>query len=198
MQPNTLLDAILDEAGISHAGLAAHVNQAGKARGLSLRYEHTAVARWLKGQRPRGQVPDLICEVLAGRLRRTVTLDDIGLGVPGVPAARQGSMASTLSGFVERATALWRSDEQQRPHLLGAPAVTGTPAVMPVWEWENPPEDVDVSRGGRHPVSMGDIEMMRAARAHYDHLYRNKGGNATRTRNLGFLNAEAAPLRMGS
>ncbi|WP_431991748.1 NUDIX hydrolase [Streptomyces albogriseolus] len=53
MQPNTLLDAILDEAGISHAGLAAHVNQAGRARGLTLRYEHTAVARWLKGQRPR-------------------------------------------------------------------------------------------------------------------------------------------------
>lgn len=142
MQPNTLLDAILDEAGISHAGLAAHVNQAGRARGLALRYEHTAVARWLKGQRPRGQVPDLICEVLAGRLHRPVTLDDIGLGLPGEPSAPH---ATSLSGFVERATALWRSDEQQRPHILGAPAVTGTPAVMPVWEWENPPEDVDVS-----------------------------------------------------
>lgn len=88
MQPNTLLDAILDEAGISHAGLAAHVNQAGRARGLQLRYEHTAVARWLKGQRPRGQVPDLICEVLAARLHRPVTLDDIGLGVPGSRPAR--------------------------------------------------------------------------------------------------------------
>lgn len=198
MQPNTLLDAILDEAGISHAGLAAHVNQAGKARGLSLRYEHTAVARWLKGQRPRGQVPDLICEVLAGRLQRTVALDDIGLGVPGIPAPRQGSMASTLSGFVERATALWRSDEQQRPHLLGAPAVTGTPAVMPVWEWENPPEDVDVSRGGRHPVSMAEVEMMRAARTHYEQMYRKTGGVAMRTRIVGFLNAEAAPLLRGS
>ncbi|MFF5158752.1 hypothetical protein ACFY3N_21470 [Streptomyces sp. NPDC000348] len=44
MQPNTLLDAILDEAGISHAGLAARVNQAGRARGLPLRYEHTAAS----------------------------------------------------------------------------------------------------------------------------------------------------------
>ncbi|MGA4843049.1 transcriptional regulator [Streptomyces sp. G45] len=197
MQPNTLLDAILDEAGISHAGLAAHVNQAGKARGLALRYEHTAVARWLKGQRPRGQVPDLICEVLAARLHRTVTLDDIGLGVPGSPAARGGSAVSTLSGFVDRATALWRSDEQQRPHLLGAPAVTGTPAVMPVWEWENPPEDVDVSRGGRHPVSMADIDMLRAARTHYEQMYRKTGGIATRSRIVGFLNAEAAPLLRG-
>ncbi|KJY26724.1 hypothetical protein VR46_39875, partial [Streptomyces sp. NRRL S-444] len=61
MQPNALLDALLAEAGMSHAGLAAHVNQAGRSRGLALRYEHTAVTRWLKGQRPRGQVPDLIC-----------------------------------------------------------------------------------------------------------------------------------------
>ncbi|MFE1953068.1 MULTISPECIES: transcriptional regulator [Streptomyces] len=194
MQPNTLLDAILDEAGISHAGLAAHVNQAGKARGLALRYEHTAVARWLKGQRPRGQVPDLICEVLAGRLQRHVTLDDIGLGIPGEPASAHGS---SLSGFVERATALWRSDEQQRRHVLDAPAVTGTPAVMPVWEWENPPEDNDVSRGGRHPVSQADIDMMRSARTHYEQMYRKAGGIATRTRIVGFLNTEAAPLLRG-
>ncbi|MFC5803721.1 transcriptional regulator [Streptomyces formicae] len=195
MQPNTLLDALLDEAGISHAGLAAHVNQAGRGRGMALRYEHTAVARWLKGQRPRGQVPDLICEVLAARLHRVVTLDDIGLGVPGQSAPPYGS---PLSGFVERATALWRSDEQQRPHLIGAPAVTGTPAVMPVWEWENPPEDADVSRTGRTRVSMADIKMLRAARAHYELMYRKAGGIATRSRIVGFLSTETAPLLRGA
>ncbi|WP_175407604.1 transcriptional regulator [Streptomyces sp. TRM64462] len=195
MQPNTLLDALLDEAGISHAGLAAHVNRAGRARGLALRYEHTAVARWLKGQRPRGQVPDLICEVLGARLRRPVTLDDVGLGVAGDAAVPHGT---PLSGFVERATALWRSDEQQRPHLLGARAVTGTPAVMPVWEWENPPEDADVSRDGHTSVSMSDIDMLRAARAHYELMYRKAGGVATRTRVVGFLNAETAPLLRGA
>jgi hypothetical protein len=195
MQPNTLLDAVLDEAGISHAGLAAHVNQAGRGRGLALRYEHTAVARWLKGQRPRGQVPDLICEVLSERLQRPVTLDDIGLGIPGQAAAAHGS---PLSGFVDRATALWRSDEQQRPHILDAPAVTGTPAVMPVWEWENPPEDADVSRNGQTRVRMADIQMLRAARAHYEQMYRKAGGVATRYRVVGFLNAETAPLLRGS
>lgn len=57
MQPNVLLDALLAEAGMSHAGLAAYVNQAGRSRGLALRYEHTAVARWLKGQRPAARSP---------------------------------------------------------------------------------------------------------------------------------------------
>ncbi|MFJ8077838.1 transcriptional regulator [Streptomyces sp. NPDC096176] len=194
MQPNTQLDALLDEAGISHAGLAVRVNDAGRARGLSLRYEHTAVGRWLKGQRPRGQVPDLICEVLADRLHRVITLDDIGLGVP----ERAAPQSSSLSGFVDRATALWRFDEQQRPHTIEAPAVTGTPAVMPVWEWENPPEDADVSRSGRTSVSMADIDMLRAARAHYELMYRRAGGIATRSRIVGFLNAETAPLLRGS
>ncbi|ASQ98030.1 transcriptional regulator [Streptomyces sp. 11-1-2] len=194
MEPNTLLDSVLDEAGVSHAGLAAHVNEAGRARGMKLRYEHTAVARWLKGQRPRGQVPDLICEVLGERLHRALTLDDIGLGTPG---SRRGP-ATPLSGFVERATALWRSDEQQRPHVVEAPAVTGTPAVIPVWEWENPPEDSDVSRRGLTRVSLTDIETLRAARAHYEQMYRKAGGVATRTRVVGFLNSEAAPLLRGS
>lgn len=194
MEPNTLLEALIDEAGVSRAGLAAHVNRAGRDRGLSLRYEHTAVARWLKGQRPRGQVPDLICEVLGTRLSRALSLDDIGMaGHSGSPPAQ----GCSLTGFVERATALWRSDEQQRPHVVAAPAVTGTIAVMPVWEWENPPEDADVSRTGPTRVSMADIATLRAARAHYELMYRRAGGIATRSRIVGFLNAETAPLLRG-
>lgn len=193
-EPNTLLEALIDEAGVSRAGLAAHVNRAGRGRGLWLRYEHTAVARWLKGQRPRGEVPDLICEVLGNRLRRAVSLDDIGMAGQ---AGHAPAQSISLTGFVERATALWRSDEQQRPHAVAAPAVTGTTAVMPVWEWENPPEDADVSRTGPTRVSMADIATLRAARAHYELMYRKAGGIATRSRIVGFLNAETAPLLRG-
>ncbi|MER7825026.1 transcriptional regulator [Streptomyces sp. NPDC096097] len=195
MQPNVLLDALLAEAGMSHAGLAAYVNQAGRTRGLALRYEHTAVTRWLRGQRPRGQVPDLICEVLGGRLRRPLGLDDIGLGAADRPVPLH---ASPLSGFVDRAAALWRSDVQARPQLLAAEAVTGTPAVIPVWEWENPPEDADVSREGSHPVGPEHIEILKSARAHYELMYRRAGGMATRDRIVRFLGSETAPMLRGS
>ncbi len=195
MQPNVLLDALLAEAGMSHAGLAAYVNQAGSTRGLALRYEHTAVARWLKGQRPRGQVPDLICEVLGGRLRRPLGLDDIGLGLPDRPASPHGS---PLSGFVDRAAALWRSDGQAKSRALAAGAVTGTPAVIPVWEWENPPEDADVSREGPHRIGPEHIEVLKAARAHYELMYRRAGGVATRDRVVRFLGSETAPMLRGS
>ncbi|MFE9254965.1 transcriptional regulator [Streptomyces sp. NPDC006879] len=194
MQPNTLLDALLAEAGISHAGLAVRVNQAGRAQGLALRYEHTSVARWLRGQRPRGQVPNLICEVLSDRLHRVLTLDDIGFGRPGCPPDPAGH---PLNGFLDRATALWRSDGQGRTHLAGAPALTGTPAVMPVWEWENPPEDLDVSRTGAQAISPATLETLKEARSHYELMYRRVGGPATRPRIVRFLAVETAPLLRG-
>ncbi|MCJ0870453.1 transcriptional regulator [Streptomyces sp. AP-93] len=198
MQPNALLDALLAEAGMSHAGLAAYVNQAGRSRGLALRYEHTAVARWLKGQRPRGQVPDLICEVIGGRLRRPLTLDDAGFGLPGQPADPHGRGGTVpLSGFVDRAAALWRCDGNGR-QPLDAGALTGTPAVMPVWEWENPPEDADVSREGPTRVGPEHVEILKAARAHYELMYRRAGGVATRDRVVRFLGTETAPMLRGS
>ena len=149
MEPNTLLDALLDEAGISHAGLATQINEAGRARGMTLRYEHTAVARWLKGQRPRGRVPDLICEVLGEQLHRPSPSTTSASASPGDPRAPP---ATALSGFVERATALWRSDEQQRPHVMDAAAVTGAPAVMPGVGMGEPARGPDVSRHGRTRV----------------------------------------------
>jgi hypothetical protein len=193
MEPNTLLDALLDEAGMSHAGLAARINTTGQTRGTTLSYDHTAVARWIKGQRPRGHVPDLICDILAQRLQRPLTHDDIGMGKPGAAPA-----PTALAGFVERATALWRSDQQQRADVIAAPALVGTAAVMPVWEWENPPHDTDVSRLGAPRIGTGDVDMLRAARTRYENMYRASGGVATRGRIVGFLTGHTAPLLRGS
>ncbi|WP_042389688.1 hypothetical protein [Streptacidiphilus melanogenes] len=193
MEPNTLLDALLDEAGMSHAGLSSRVNKLGQARGLTLRYDRTAVTRWLRGQRPRGQAPDLICDVLGARLQRRLTHDDIGMGKPGSAVPPSG-----LSGFVERATALWRSDQQQRPDVQAASAIVGTAAIVPVWEWENPPDDVDVSRLGTPRVGATDVEMLRAARTRYETMYRAAGGVATKGRVVGFLTGHTAPLLRGS
>jgi|SRR5689334_2524615 len=193
MEPNTLLDALLDEAGMSRVGLATRVNRAGTARGKTLRYDHTAVIRWLSGARPRGIVPGLICEVLAARLGRPISLADIGMGNPGA-----SEQAAPLAGFIERSTALWRGDGQDRDDLQQAPVITGLAAVGPVWEWENPPDDLDVSRAGSQHVGQSDIEVLRVARAHYEAMYRQAGGVATRGRVVRFLADYTAPLVRGA
>lgn len=192
MEPNTLLDALIAEAGMSRKGLAARINHAGRARGKTLRYDHTAVIRWLGGARPRGIVPDLICDILTARLGRPITLADIGMG----PA--NAAPAAPLDGFIERSTALWRGDGQDRADLGQAPVITGLDAVGPVWEWENPPDDLDVSRPGTVRVGRDDIDALRAARLHYEAMYRQAGGVATRGRVVRYLAEHTAPLVRGA
>ncbi|HEV7626540.1 MAG TPA: transcriptional regulator [Streptomyces sp.] len=209
MQPNSQLDVLLDQSGISRAGLAMRINRRGAENNVTLRYDHTAVARWLKGQRPRGRVPELICEVLGARLERTLTLADIGMGGPSgalSPASVQGAGevadgeyaedGALLGRFVERAVVSWRSD-QLHADTPGPALLTGAAAVAPVWEWENPPDDLDVSHQGTREVSELDVAVLHAARGHYEHLYRNAGGVATRPRVVGFLTGEVAPLLRG-
>jgi hypothetical protein len=193
MDANTLLDALLDEAGMSRTGLAARVNSASAAQGKPASYDHSSVIRWLKGQRPRGIVPDLICGILGERLSRQITLDDIGMGTSAAPP-----VSTPLAGFIDRSTALWRGDQQQRPDVREMKVIGGLPAVGPVWEWENPPEDTDVSRAGTHRVGAPDINVLRTARNHYEQMYRKAGGVVTRRRVLAFLNRETAPLLRGA
>ncbi len=192
MEPNTLLDALLHESGMSRVGLATRVNETGAARGKRMRYDHSSVIRWLRGERPRGIVPDVIAEVLGRRLGRTLTLDDIGMGVAST------APSTPLAGFVGKATALWRGDHQQREDLLQVPVITGLPAVGPVWEWENPPEDVDVSSRGALRVGLPDVQQLRTARNHYEQMYRKAGGVAVRGRIVRYLVQDTAPLMRGT
>ena len=78
-QPNERLQALIQEAGCSNAGLARRVNMCGAEHGLDLRYDKTSVARWLRGQQPRGRAPGIIAEALGRKLGRTVTIDEIGI-----------------------------------------------------------------------------------------------------------------------
>src|SRR5579875_3179267 len=70
-EPNILLDALIEEAHLSHAGFAARINELGRRRGIALYYDHASVARWIRDHAiPRGDVPEIICEVITARLGR--------------------------------------------------------------------------------------------------------------------------------
>jgi len=192
-EPNILLDAILSEAGMSHEGLAARVNQLGQRDGLGLLYDHASVRRWIRdGTIPRGKVPELICEALTTRLPRRVVLSDIGM------ERNEGGDGTPLAAAVDRAAAMWRNDRRSEDQPDARP-VEGPPAVMPVFEWENPPDDLDVGRlDGLSRVDQGQVEILRAARSRYEQMYRAVGGIPVRPRLTAFLDSQAAPLIKGS
>jgi tetratricopeptide (TPR) repeat protein len=191
---NALLSALLSEAGMSNQGLASRINQAGQAAGYErpLRYDHRSVGRWLRrGERPRDPTPDLICRILSERLRRALTLDDVGLG-------RDGGAGNDLplGRFIDRATTLWRADATSQPSREPE-FLTGTRAIASVWEWENLPEDHDISRRGTLAVGATDVQLLMDARHHYQEMYRNSGGLAALPRLTHFLHKAVAPALAG-
>ncbi|WP_433057060.1 hypothetical protein [Dactylosporangium sp. CS-033363] len=183
-EANLLLAALIERAGLSNAGLARRVNLLGAEQ--RLRYDHASVARWIRdGAVPRDPGPDLICQVIGDAMRTTVTRADIGM------ERKPATSSVPLPQLVERATALWRGD--QRDKAAGPPAA-GAEAVAPVWEWENPPDDVEVAHDGRRQVEPVDVRRLRQLRDRYQEMYRRVGGVPVRPRLVAALNERAAPL----
>jgi len=191
-EPNVLLDALIEEAGLSHAGFAARVNQRGMQYGLELHYDHASVARWVRDHAiAHGRVPEIICEILSSRVDRIITLSGAGLDRSGGDRAAEAS----LSHAVERATAFWRREAKRMQPAAGGQLLSGAAAIAPVFEWENPPEDRDVSSDhGRRRVDAADVLMVREARARYEQMYRRVGGIPVRSRVIEFLDSQVAPL----
>ncbi len=190
-EPNVLLDALIDEARFSHAGFAARVNERGKQYGIDLHYDHASVARWLRDHSlPRSRVPEIICEILSARVGRAITL--AGAGLDRADIAPQTDIS--LPQAIDRAAAFWRSDARKMKSAEGKPVVSGPAAIAPVFEWENPPDDLDVSNRGRRAVTPADVAMVSEARARYEQMYRRVGGVPVLPRVIGFLDEYVAPL----
>jgi hypothetical protein len=160
---------------------------AGRVRVLTLRYWAAARSHDARA----GRAPELICEVLGRRLGRTVMLADIGMDLG---AGGQGGGGSPLAQVVDHAAALWRSDFKRAAALWAAEPVRGPAAVVPVFEWENPPDDADVARRAGRRVDGAQVRFLRAARMRYERMYREAGGIPVRPRVVAFLNGQAAPL----
>src|SRR5690606_39080272 len=161
-QPNERLQALIQEAGCSNAGLARRVNMCGAEHGLDLRYDKTSVARWLRGQQPRGRAPAIIAEALGRKLGRTVTIDEIGMANGKNLASGVGLQFSpTVLGAIERVCELWRSDVGRRDFLSGS-SVAASALVEPSRDWLISLPDAQVARSAGPRVGRSDVAAVRS------------------------------------
>ncbi|MFF4651709.1 transcriptional regulator [Streptomyces sp. NPDC001380] len=197
-QPNERLQSLIQEAGCSNAGLARRVNLCGAEHGLDLRYDKTSVARWLRGQQPRGQAPAVIAEALGRKLGRPVSVDEIGMADGKNLSSGVGlQFAPVLAGAVDQACELWRSDVGRRDFLTGAP-VASAALVEPSRDWLITPPDHAVARAGGPRVGDSDVAAVRAATGMLVDLDHRFGSGHVRPLVVHYLNSVVSGLLGGS
>lgn len=202
-QPNQRLAALIHEAACSNAGLARRVNMVGAEHGLDLRYDKTSVARWLRGQQPRGMAPTLIAEALGRKLGRPVTVEEIGMA-----DGRNGSssvglhFAPSVTAAIEEATELWRADVSHREFLLGSSFAVAA-LIAPSRDWLITPPDPEVARPltlvGRGPrVGPGDVYAVRAATRAFRELDHQFGSGYVRSIVVHYLDEVVGEMLNGA
>ena len=197
-QPNERLQTLIQEAACSNAGLARRVNMVGAERGLDLRYDKTSVARWLRGQQPRGRAPGIIAEAIGRKLGRTVTIDEIGMANGKSLASGIGlQFAPTVLGAIEQVCELWRSDVGRRDLLTGS-AVAASALVEPSRDWLITGADPQVARTAGSRVGMPDVAAVRAMTTALVDLDHRFGSGHVRPVLVHYLNSVVSGLLSGS
>lgn len=194
-QPNDRLDALLNEAGMSHKGLAARVVKLGKAKGHGdLRYNHSSVARWLRGEIPREPTPTLISDVLSVALGRSIAVTEIGM------TRRQKAAPDAALQLPRRPAevahlleALARDDLERRGPLLeaGFDIAAFTSAAL---RWIVAPRTALPAATGSRAIGLPDVADIREATQAFRVLDNRMGGGRIRPTVIDYLHGSVVPL----
>jgi hypothetical protein len=118
-RPNHQLAALIDEAGFSNKGLARRVIDLGQMRGYrDLKYNHSSVERWLRGEQPRPPTPGLLTEIFSAALGRAVTMTGLGMAHGRLPAETALRMPPTPADSADVVRGLSEGDLAQRRVLV--------------------------------------------------------------------------------
>ncbi|MER8044928.1 tetratricopeptide repeat protein [Streptomyces sp. NPDC094032] len=77
--PNSRLAEVIHEAGVTYYALAREIRAVAAEAGVRLSTGPSAVAYWVAGGTPSGRTPFFVAEALTRRMKRKVTVAEIGL-----------------------------------------------------------------------------------------------------------------------
>ncbi|WP_433347657.1 hypothetical protein ACQP25_30845 [Microtetraspora malaysiensis] len=192
-QPNARLQALINEAGFSNKGLARRVVDQGKQRGeCALKYDHSSVIRWLKGQRPRPPVPQFIAEVFSARLGRPVSIEDLGMASSPVPGDVGLRLPHTPAIAADAVSVLSKSDLEQRRFLIEADFDLSAYSSAALRWLLAPRTSLPPGQGPRR-IGMAEVQEIREATQAFRVLDNRLGGGRIRSTVVEYLHSDITP-----
>ncbi|MFF2749206.1 tetratricopeptide repeat protein [Kitasatospora sp. NPDC058048] len=188
-EPNHRLREAISAAGCTYESLAGAVRRVGAENGESLLTNKSAVAHWINGAQPAGQVGQYIAEALSRRSGRRVTLAELGFASP------EESLAASIDP-VEAAANLGRADVERRTFLAAA-AFTTTGVAMPLLYDPEPVSRLMRARTGMARVGELEVEVVRQITAVFSAADERLGGGHGLTTVTAYLADTAAPMLNG-
>jgi hypothetical protein len=197
-EPNTLLAAVMQQAGVSNKGLATRVRAEAMKTGHDISPDHVSVRRWLDGVRPHHDTIRCIAAALGTKLNRKVTCAEIGFDsvteVAEIDLTDEGSQYTSRSAqAVDLLAALTCADLSDSPALAGSAWVSATaPSIIAGYLFAEPQR---IEHAGSLADSKVDIAgRIRATTRCLMNLDFQFGGGHTRNMLLMYWNAEIVPV----
>ena len=136
---NARLAALLAEARLSAGELARTVNALAAAQQVTLTYDRTSVAHWLKGSKPRHPVPHLVALALSRRIGRPVTVEETGLApLSSGPVHPRSGAPQSPEDLTRELASLCRADTDPSLRVALVKEIYVPLADLPVWRPRSP------------------------------------------------------------
>ncbi|CCK32133.1 hypothetical protein BN159_7754 [Streptomyces davaonensis JCM 4913] len=191
---NEKLAALLEEARWSRAQAAAAYNRVaeetlnGEVRENS-KIGRSHVSMWVGGTQPTGIAPAILCQALSRRLKREITLQEIGFAASTSPA--QGALDWRVDPLITL-NDLGSGVDPERRRLLAGGVYSAAALILPDETWwdamSRPPAE-EPSTGKR--VGLGDVETVRELTLAFSRMDQRRGGGHGRRAVDEYLRNEA-------
>ncbi|MGW8064588.1 hypothetical protein ACVV2G_20525 [Streptomyces ziwulingensis] len=189
---NAALERALKQADLTYEQAAAAVRVVAAEAGELLRTNRSAVAHWVKGQRPALTTAAYIAEALSRRLGRSLRPSELGLCDPGQDPAHERLGLILGADPVDTLRRIGEADIHRRKFLTGA-AYSVAAAALPLG-MDQAVEQQQRARAGHQRAGHAEIAAVRDMVDMFTRIDERHGGRHGRSAVVQYLRSDVADL----
>ncbi|MBT2395598.1 Tat pathway signal protein [Streptomyces sp. ISL-100] len=194
---NEQLAALLEEAGWSRAQTASAFNRVAQENRL-FDFAHIGrshISMWVGGTEPSGAAPVILGQALSRRLKRVVTLDEIGFTAP----PPQGTLEWHVDPLTALANLRGTDVDADRRSLLASGVYSAAALVLPdeMWWADAAQSPVTPAAAGSQRVGRHDVATVQELTVAFSRMDQRRGGGHGRNALVQYLHSDVSEFLHG-